>query len=173
MKVKTLTKAPALARWYLVQCKSRQEDRAEENLRNQHFSCYCPRHLVEKMRYGKRTVIQQPLFPGYLFINLCRINDNWHSIRSTRGVLRMVTFADQPLAVPDGIIEDLRARLESAEGKPLFQKGEPVTIIQGPFKDLDAVFCKADGEERAIVLLNLLHRQQELRVPLKAIKASG
>ena len=168
-----MTESSATARWYLVQCKPRQEVRAEQNLRNQLFPCYCPQHTVEKIRYGKRTVIQQPLFPGYLFINLCRVNDSWHSIRSTRGVLRLVTFADQPLAVPDGIIEDLRARLATVEGKPLFQKGEPVTLIQGPFKDLDAVFCKADGEERAIVLLNLLHRQQELRVPLKALKASG
>lgn len=173
MKVKTLTKAPALARWYLVQCKSRQEDRAEENLRNQHFSCYCPRHLVEKMRYGKRTVIQQPLFPGYLFINLCRINDNWDSIRSTRGVLRMVTFAGQPLPVPDEIINELRARLAIAEGRPLFREGQPVTFTEEPFRGLDAVFCKADGEERAIVLLSLLHRQQELKVPLKALKASN
>ena len=65
-------------------------------------------------------------------------------------------------------------RIHEFYSDPYFlQKGEPVTIIQGPFKDLDAVFCKADGEERAIVLLNLLHRQQELRVPLKALKASG
>jgi len=166
-------KSPALAQWYLVQCKPRQEVRAEQNLRSQYFSCYCPLYSVEKIRNGKRIFVQQPLFTSYLFINLCKLNDNWHSIRSTRGVLRLVTFADEPLAVGDHIISDLQARLASLGSKPLFREGAPVTIIDGPFKDLDAVFCKADGQERAIILLTMLHRQQQIKVPLQALKASG
>lgn len=168
-----MLKSPALAQWYLVQCKPRQEARAEESLRNQYFSCYCPRHPVEKIRHGKRVVIQQPLFPGYLFINLCKLNDNWHCIRSTRGVLRLVTFANEPLAVDDQIIHELQARLTETGSKPLFQEGAAVTITNGPFKDLDAVFCKTDGEERAIILLSVLHRQQQIKVPLAALRASG
>ena len=113
--------------------------------------------------------MQEPLFPGYLFINLCKLNDNWHSIRSTRGVLRMVTFANQPMPVPDDVIDKLQARLSSISDQPLYKEGAPVTLIEGPFKDLNAVFCKADGEERAIILLNVLNRQQRLKVPLRAI----
>lgn len=168
-----MSNSPALAQWYLVQCKPRQEARAEQNLRNQCYPCYCPQHSVEKVRHGKRVVMQQPLFPGYLFINLCKLNDNWHSIRSTRGVLRLVTFANEPLAVDDRIISELQSRLARADSKPLFHEGAPVTIIDGPFKDLDAIFCKADGEERAIILLTLLHRQQQIMLPLQALKASG
>ena len=161
------------ARWYLVQCKPRQELRAVENLRNQFYPCYCPQHSAEKIRHGKKTVIQQPLFPGYIFINLCKLTDNWHSIRSTRGVLRLVTFANEPLAVPDEIIDALQARLSSADQQPMFTEGTPVTITAGPFKDLDAIFCKPDGEERAIILLNLLHQQQRIKIPLYALKSSG
>ena len=157
------------AQWYLVQCKPRQEARAEQNLRNQYFPCYYPQHSVEKIRHGKRVVLQEPLFPGYLFINLCKLNDNWHSIRSTRGVLRMVSFANEPMPVPDDVIEKLQARLCSIRDQPLYKEGAPVTLIEGPFKDLNAVFCKADGEERAIILLNVLNRQQRLKVPLRAI----
>lgn len=168
-----MSKSPALAQWYLVQCKPRQEARAEQNLRNQYFSCYYPQHSVEKIRHGKRVVIQQPLFPGYLFINLCKLNDNWHSIRSTRGVLRLVTFANEPLPVDDRIISDLQARLAGIGNKPLFQEGAPVTIMNGPFKDLDAIFCKADGEERAIILLSVLHRQHRIKVPLQTLRATS
>lgn len=162
---------PARAQWYLVQSKPRQEARAEENLRSQFFSCYCPQHSVEKIRHGKRVVIQQPLFPGYLFINLCKLNDSWHSIRSTRGVLRLVTFANQPLPVDDQIVSDLQARLAGTGNKSLFQEGDRVSIIDGPFKDLDAVFSKTDGEERAIILLSVLHRQHQLKMPLQALRA--
>ncbi|WP_193075254.1 transcription/translation regulatory transformer protein RfaH [Pseudomonas sp. FME51] len=160
------------AQWYLIQCKPRQEARAEENLRNQHFPCYCPFHTVEKIQLGKRVVIKQPLFPGYLFINLCKLTDNWHSIRSTRGVLRMVTFANEPLAVADEIIDTLRMRLANTDSKPLFEEGGKVTVTEGPFKDLDAIFCKADGEERAIILLTLLHREHQIHVPLHQLKST-
>lgn len=161
------------AQWYLIQCKPRQELLAAENLRNQYFSCYCPQHAVEKIRHGKRVVLEQPLFPGYLFINLCQINDNWHSIRSTRGVQRLVTFAGAPLPVPDDIIDDLQTRLATLGDQPLFREGAAVRLVDGPFKDMDAVFCKADGEERAIILLNLLNRQQTLRVPLQTLAITG
>jgi transcriptional antiterminator RfaH len=102
--------------------------------------------MVEKIHRGKKAVMKQPLFPGYIFINLCKLNDNWHAIRSTRGV---------------------------AANRPLFKEGMPVAIIDGPLKDLNAVFCRADGEERAIILLNLLNRQQHLRVPLRALVATN
>lgn len=163
---------PNKPQWYLIQCKSRQELRAQENLRNQHFPCYCPMHNVEKIRQGRRTLVEQPLFSGYLFIHLSKLTDNWHSIRSTRGVQRLVTFAGNPLPVGDELVEALKARLTEGESKPLFTEGEKVTISDGPFKDLEAVFCMSDGEERAIVLLTLLQRQQQIRVPLSQLKTA-
>lgn len=163
----------ATAQWYLIQCKPRQEDRAEQNLRTQKFSCYCPQHMVEKIHRGKKAVTKQPLFPGYLFVNLCKLSDNWHAIRSTRGVLRLVTFANEPLPVADDIIEGIQLRLSKVANQPLFREGMAVAITEGPFKDLNAVFCRPDGEERAIILLNLLNRQQHLRVPLRALVATN
>lgn len=173
MSANTVSVKTGAAQWYLIQCKPRQEVRAEQNLRIQNFSCYCPQHMVEKIHRGKKTVIQQPLFPGYLFINLCKLSDNWHAIRSTRGVLRLVTFANEPLPVADAIIDDIQARLSRVASQPLFKEGMPVAITEGPFRDLNAVFCRADGEERAIILLNLLNRQQHLRVPIRALAATN
>lgn len=168
-----MSKAASEPQWYVLQSKPRQEERALEHLRNQLFACYCPYHKVEKIRHGKRVSLSQPLFPGYIFINLCRVTDNWHAIRSTRGVARLVTFANQPLAVPDELIEHLRAQVEQLEDEPLFMEGSPVTITDGPFKDLDAVFCQMDGEERAIILLTVLQRQQQIRIPMEQIRQSG
>lgn len=166
-----VAKDSAAAQWYLIQCKPRQEARAAENLRNQHFPCYCPVHTVEKIQQGKKVVTKQPLFPGYLFINLCRLTDNWHSIRSTRGVLRLVTFANEPLAVADEIIDNLQSRLATIHGRPLFEEGGKVMVTEGPFKDLDAIFCKSDGDERAIILLTMLHREQQIRIPIQQLKS--
>jgi transcriptional antiterminator RfaH len=168
----------ASAKWYLLQCKPRQEARAEENLRNQAFTCYSPRHPVAKIRHGKRVTVAEPLFPGYLFIQLCEYTESWHPIRSTRGVLRLVTFAYQAVPVADDIVNGIQSRLAQAydgerpNGKPLFAAGQAVTVTDGPFRDIEAIFSSLDGEERAIILLSLMQRQQTIKVPLTTLRST-
>lgn len=162
----------ASGNWYLIQCKPRQEARALENLRNQSFICYAPTHPIEKIRHGKRVSITEPLFPGYLFINLCEFTESWHPIRSTRGVLRMVTFANQAVPIASAVVEGIQARLRMRhQSKPLFEAGDQVAVTDGPFRDIEAIFSSIDGDERAIILLSLMHRQQEVRIPLKALRS--
>src|SRR5215475_13563299 len=93
--------------WYLVHCKSREEDRAQQHLERQNYECYRPLYERERIRHGRRQTAQTALFPGYLFIRLDRLHDNWLPIRSTRGVLRIVRFAEYPLPVADDIVEEI------------------------------------------------------------------
>lgn len=159
--------------WYLIQCKPKQDERAEANLRNQGFTCYRPSHQVELIRRGRRVQLQESLFPGYLFIRLDRRIDNWSAIRSTRGVARLVCFGQEPARVGASIIYSIKTL---ADVEPLTQalcSGDRVRITEGPFSDLEAIFMRPDGEERAVLLLNLLHREQQLKVPLRSIKLSS
>ena len=129
------------SRWYLIQCKPREDQRALENLERQGFQCYLPMYVVEKLRAGVLRKANEPLFPGYLFIRLDCVNDNWRPIRSTRGVTGIVRFDDYPLPVPDSLIEAIQRRIA---GEPVaeshFKAGERVTIIQGGFANIEAVF---------------------------------
>ena len=72
-------------RWYVVQCKAREDRRALEHLERQGFGCYRPTLAVEKRRLGRKVERQEPLFPRYLFIRLSEIDSNWYPIRSTEG----------------------------------------------------------------------------------------
>ena len=54
-----------------------------------------------------------------------------------------------------------------------FSRGDAVRITEGPFSELEAIFLRNDGEERAILLLTLLHREQRLKMPLRSIKSAG
>lgn len=149
--------------WYLIQTKPRQEIRAEDNLRRQHFECYRP-HKPGTRGAGKS---EEALFPGYLFIRLDRQLDNWYPIRSTRGVARVVSFGSEPTPVRDELIEQLRQRLADSAEKPKFQPGERVQLHGASFNDLEAIFISADGEERSVILLKLLQREQKVRVPTR------
>lgn len=162
-----------MPRWYAIQCKGGESFRASENLGNQGFEVFHPVLEVQRKRRGKLEWISEPLFPYYLFIRLDRVASNWRPIRSTRGVLKIVSFGDQPLPVADALIETLRRHGSEARdttANVYFRAGEMVEITEGPFKDLRAVFATHHGEERAVVLLNLLQRQQRLEMPIAHLR---
>lgn len=151
-------------RWYLIQTRPRQEARAEEHLQRQHYECWRPLRPAAGGKQPARHA--EPLFPGYLFIRLDRDQDNWYPIRSTRGVSRVVSFGGQPTPVQDELIEQLRQRLAvPALLAASFNPGERVQVSGGGFHELEAIFVASDGEQRSIILLNLLHRQQKVTVP--------
>ncbi|SDI79498.1 transcription/translation regulatory transformer protein RfaH [Billgrantia gudaonensis] len=159
----------AVPRWYAIQCKGGESFRASEHLDNQGFEIFHPVLEVQKKRRGKLEWVCEPLFPYYLFIRLDRLASNWRPIRSTRGVLKIVSFGDQPLPVDDALIETLRRHASvarDASANVYFRAGEKVEITEGPFKDLSAVFDTHRGDARAIVLLDLLQRQQRLEMPI-------
>ncbi|MFJ4145497.1 transcription/translation regulatory transformer protein RfaH [Pseudomonas sp. NPDC089734] len=151
-------------RWYLIQTKPRQEARAQEHLQRQHFECYRP--LATEKRTNKG---EEELFPGYLFIRMNQVHDNWYPIRSTRGVARIVTFGGHPIPVQDHLIEQIRQRLLAPRPKAVFTQGEHVRVTAGGFCDVEAIFLTVDGNERAVILLNLLQRQQKVVLPLSSL----
>ena len=170
------------SKWYVVLTKPKQEKRAEEHLQAQGAEVFLPRIALEKMHKGKRVEKVEVLFPGYLFVNVQGCESIIGSIRSTRGVRQLLRFAMEPLQVNTWLIEDLRNRcyqqLENQLGdnqkarQNLYKTGQKVEVTSGPFKDYQAIFKQFDGEQRAIILLNLLSQQQELLVELEHLHAS-
>lgn len=157
--------------WYAVQHKPAQGDRAVEHLQNQDIRCFYPKVEVEKIRAGKWVRRLEPLFPGYVFVNLTPNDPMWSKLRSTRGVLRIVGFGGKPAPIDDAVIAHLRDSLHLLAGQGGIREGQPVTLEDGPFKGLNAVFQAYDGEARAIVLIQFMQSQQRVRVPLAAVKA--
>jgi transcriptional antiterminator RfaH len=161
-------------RWYVIKSKPRQEYRALENLERQGFPCYLPELSVEKLNYRCKLETREPLFPGYLFIELNDVDDNWYPIRSTRGVSHIVRFNEHPLPIHDAIVETIRERLAGSPLKvPYLQPGDRVRIVDGSFSQLEAIFVANDGEERVMLLLNILHSEQTLSFPVTSVSKSA
>lgn len=157
--------------WYVVQHKPAQGDRALTHLQHQDVPCFYPKVKVEKVRGGKRVSVLEPLFPGYLFVNLEPTDSTWAKLRSTRGVLRVVGFSNTPAKVPDDVIQHIRENLESVAVQGGIQSGARVQLKEGPFEGLDAIFEAYDGEARAVVLINFMQKQQRINVPVTAFKS--
>ena len=152
--------------WYVVHTKPRQEARALANLEQQSYACYLPLLATEKLRQGCLKVVHEPLFSRYLFISLdSSLNgQSWAPIRSTLGVSRLVSFGAEPAKVDSTLIDVLRSQDRALGERPqrLFQPGEQVQIKDGPFAGLDAVYQMADGESRAMVLIDILSKPVKL-----------
>ncbi len=154
--------------WYVIHTKPRQEQRALLNLEQQGYECFLPMLAAEKLHQGRLVLIEEPLFPRYLFIRLDGSENgrSWGPIRSTRGVNRMVSFGNEPAHIDDVIVARIRVMSCAAHTEPqrLFTPGERLQITEGPFAGVDAVYQMNDGERRALVLIELLSKPVRMSV---------
>lgn len=77
--------------WYVVLTKPRQEQRAKENLERQGGEVYLPLFSNERIVRGKRVKREEPLFLGYLFLNIPTNSPLLSKVRSTFGVRQHFT----------------------------------------------------------------------------------
>lgn len=146
--------------WYLVQARPRQATPAMVNLRQQGYCVFHPRIRFEQVRRGRRTVVEQSLFPDYLFIRLQPGVDNSGPVRSTRGVLQLVGFGNVPFPFDADFIEMLRTRLEAQhDSAPTLRLDDVMQTTPAPEQALEKMLALADPRDRMQTLMNLLRRQ--------------
>ena len=160
--------------WYPVYTKPRQEHIARENLERQSFEAYLPLMRASRKRRGKWVETIEPMFSRYLFIRLEPGTTSVASIRSTRGVSGLVQSGNALTPVPESFMSALLQTADAETGvhtpEPnLLQEGDTVVLTDGPLANLQGIFKAADGDARAIIMLNLLGTETEVAVPLKQI----
>jgi transcriptional antiterminator RfaH len=164
-------------RWYVVHTQPHHEERADVNLRRQGFATYLPRYQRTR-RHARRTeTVVRPLFPRYLFVAIDLTRDRWRAIHSTFGVSHLVQAGDEPLSVPSGVVEEIRAREDGAGLvklglPPGIVPGSPVRLIDGIFQDVKGVLERVADDRRVAVLLELLGREVRVFVPAASVRTA-
>ena len=146
--------------WYLVFTKPRHETIAKLNLQYQGFHAYLPCLQQHKRKRNLYQIVNEPLFPRYLFINLSCGVDDWSKVRSTRGCISLVRFGLLPARVPDLLIEQLQKdeshRLAKAESNiPHFKPGDRVQILDGVLANYEGIVETQNSKERITLLLTI------------------
>tara|TARA_Y100001968_G_C19387386_1_gene733615 strand:+ start:186 stop:689 length:504 start_codon:yes stop_codon:yes gene_type:complete len=155
--------------WCVAKSRINAEDQAAFHLTRQDFKVLLPKHMKRRAHARRVEWVPRPLFPGYLFVEIDLECSLWRAIRSTIGIFDVICFGEKPAAVPEVVIEEIRARQNEAglvkvyEGEA-FRRGEHVRVLQGALGDLDALFESTDGSNRVTVLLNMLGRQVRAQV---------
>lgn len=153
-------KRETMQAWYLLYCKRGQLERAQVHLERQAINCLTPMISLEKMVRGKRTLVNEPLFPNYLFIEFDPEVIHTTTINATRGVSHFVRFGTQPATVSCSVIHQLSVYpSDGITDSETPYPGDNVLITEGIFEGLQAIFTEPDGEMRSMLLLNMMNKQ--------------
>ncbi|NMH65588.1 transcription/translation regulatory transformer protein RfaH [Shewanella salipaludis] len=167
--------------WYLLYCKAREEQRAQQNLALQELETYLPMMTCQKRTKGGLRVSKTPLFPSYIFIHFDPLQTSVGRIHSTRGVVRLVGCKEDITPIDDRIIHGLKLRelsLSATEGtfsglEPAeveLKSGDRIRFSEGPFAELEGIFEEQCANKRCFVLFDILGQQKKVAVPQSSVK---
>ena len=142
--------------WFLAQIKPNSDRIAERHLTQQGFPVFLPRVEETRRAAGRFVNREVPLFAGYVFVALDPGGGGWCSVNATRGITRLVSFGDRPAAVPDDLVEGLRARCDGAGLLQPAEPGDRVALTRGPFAEFVGTVETITPDRRVWVLLDLL-----------------
>ncbi len=165
-----------MRRWYVINTHAQSERKAVWHLENQGFRVYLPQYMKRRRHSRRVDMVKAPLFPRYLFVELDLELDRWRAISSTIGVSHMISGGERPLAIPEGVIDDIRAREDETGIVPVarearFRKGDKLQVMDGALIDHVGLFECSSDQDRVVLLLNLLGRQVRVRVPVESVAA--
>ena len=154
--------------WHLIYTKPRQEKRAALNLTQQGFEVFLPMMSKEVLRQNSLDKVEEPLFKRYLFVRFDEKSSPWHKIRNSLGVTDLVRFGNVFATIPDEMIDVFKTfELPTSE---MFSRGQVLKVTDGPFRDLEVIYQLKDGNQRAIVLIEMLNKTQKIAIDLKDLK---
>jgi len=147
-------------RWYVVQVYSGFEDKVEGMLREnaeragqaeKFGEIMVPREEVVELKDGQKVTSQRKFFPGYIMVEMLLNDETWHVVSGTRQVSGFLGSGGKPRPVPQSQVDQLRQQIEEGIERPkpkvLFDVGEAVRVIDGPFASFNGVVEEVDEEK--------------------------
>ncbi|HHH45577.1 MAG TPA: transcription termination/antitermination protein NusG [Thiotrichales bacterium] len=140
-------------RWYVVQTYSGFENQVKRSLEerikragmeDRFGEILVPTEEVVEMREGQKRKSERKFFPGYVLVQMEMDDDTWHLVKSVPRVLGFIGgTSDRPAPISDREAEQILNRIQEGAEKPrpkvLFEVGEVVRVIDGPFNDFNGV----------------------------------
>ena len=153
-------------RWYVVHAYSGFEkavmrslaERIETSKVKEHFGkVLVPTEEVVEMRAGKKRRSERKFFPGYVLVEMDLNDDTWHLVKETPRVMGFIGGkADAPAPLSDAEAESILNRVQEgskkATPKTVFEPGELVRVVDGPFNDFNGVVEEVNYDKSRMVV---------------------
>jgi len=148
-------------RWYVVhaysgfenQVKRALEERvARFGMEESFGEILVPTEEVVEMKEGQKRKSERKFFPGYVLVQMDMTDESWHLVKDCPRVLGFIGgTSDRPAPITDREAEQILNRIQEGVEKPrpktLFEAGELVRIIDGPFTDFNGTVEEVDYEK--------------------------
>lgn len=147
--------------WYVVhaysgfeqQVKRSLEERVKrKGLDDKFGEILVPTEEVVEMREGQKRKSERKFFPGYVLVQMEMNDETWHLVKDAPKVLGFIGgTGDKPTPITEKEAMSILQRVQEGVDKPrpkvLFEPGEMVRIIDGPFNDFNGVVEEVDYEK--------------------------
>ena len=151
-------------RWYVVHAysgyekqvmKALQERILLSGLEEKFGEILVPSEEVVEMRAGKKRRSERKFFPGYVLVEMDLDDDSWHLVKETPRVMGFIGGkADEPAPISDveaeAILRRVQVGTENVTPKTIFEPGELVRVIDGPFNDFNGVVEEVNYEKNRL-----------------------
>jgi transcription termination/antitermination protein NusG len=156
-------------RWYVVHAYSGYEKKVAGSLKER-IALYgmqekfgevlVPTEEVVEMRSGQKRKSERKFFPGYVLVQMELDDDTWHLVKETPRVMGFIGGkADKPAPITEAEAEAILQRVQSGDKpkpKTIFEPGEMVRVIDGPFNDFNGVVEEVNYEKSRLQVAVLI-----------------
>lgn len=164
-----------IPRWYTLATKSRHEKVVKEALDLKGYEVFLPLRTVIKKWSDRKKRVQEPLFKGYLFVNMPykqRI-----PVLETEGVVRIVMFNGRPGVLHESEVRTIQrildmnyqqgVTIEAIEGIVM---GDTVEVIDGPLAGIQGQYTAIKNENRLVISIDSIGKSLAIEVPLDSVR---
>ena len=137
------------------------------------FNVLIPKEKKIKIRHGKRKVIEEKIFPGYVLVEMVVTDDSWYVVRNTPNVTGFIGSGTTPTPIAQEEVDALIQRMgvEEPTYKIDVTVDAPVRITDGPFKDFEGKVSEIDEARGKIkVLVSMFGRETPVELDFLQIK---
>lgn len=169
-------------RWYTIHTYSGYEEAVARNLKqriesmkmqDKIFNVIVPKEKKIKIKNGKREIVEEKIYPGYVLVEMIVDDESWYVVRNTPRVTGFIGAGVTPIPIEKERIEEILKRIavEIPEYKINVKVGDLVKITDGPFKDFDGKISEIDEKKGKIkVLVNMFGRDTPVELDFLQIK---
>ncbi|MDX1795155.1 MAG: transcription termination/antitermination protein NusG [Hydrogenovibrio sp.] len=151
-------------RWYVVHAYSGYENKVKKSLQeyieraglqDKFGDILVPSEEVVEIRDGKKRTSERKFFPGYVLVQMEMMEETWHLVKSVPQVMGFIGgTSDRPAPITqkevDRILQKVSDGVDKPRPKVIYEPGEMVRVIDGPFKDFEAVVEEVDYDKNRL-----------------------
>ncbi len=168
--------------WYVIHTYSGYEENVAKNLKQRiesmdmqdHiFDVIVPKEKKIKIKGGKRTVVEEIIYPGYVLVEMIVTDASWYVVRNTPNVTGFIGLGTTPTPVDPHEIEAIKKRMgvEEPKYKIDVSRGDVVKISDGPFKDFEGKIEEVDeGKGKVKVMVSIFGRETPVELDFLQVK---